>query len=66
MRNRIVADGYRRARAALEPEVRAEVEAEYAARLQGVKFVERMKLKREINREVEMRLRRRAPRDALY
>lgn len=66
MRNRFVADGCERARAALEPELRAEVEAEYAVRLVGVGFVERMKLKRQINREVERRLRARAPKDALY
>jgi hypothetical protein len=67
MRNRFVEDGYKRARAALRPALHAEVEAEYAVQLQEVGFLERMKLKREISREVARRLHKQAPPpDALY
>jgi hypothetical protein len=65
-RQGIVADGHRRAVRALEPVVRAEVEAEYAERLAAASRWKRALLKQEIRREIERCIAERAPRDALY
>jgi len=65
-RQGIVADGHRRAVRALEPVVRAEVEAEYADRLTAAPRRERARLRREMRRETERRIAERAPPDALY
>lgn len=63
---RIVADGYSRARTAATPIIRAEVEAEFAARLKTATLAERFKLKVEMKREMARRLDKAAPRGALY
>lgn len=62
----IVADGYERARAAELPSIRAQVELEYAERLHAAGWLERIRLRGEMQREVEKRLDRVAPRWALY
>lgn len=62
----IVADGYGRARSALEPAVRAEVTAEYAEPLQKAGFWMRLHLRMEIAAEVRRRLDTRVSRDACY
>jgi hypothetical protein len=64
--NGFVADGYERACAALEPEVRAAVLAEYAARLAQAAPWERRRLLREIEREITRRVHEQAPPEALY
>ena len=61
-----VADGHRRARAAVEPHVRAEVESEFAGRLQNASFFKRLRLLREMEREIQRRVDQTAPPDALY
>ena len=61
-----VQDGYRLAYAALEPSVRAAVEAEFAERLAVASLIERWQLRRAMAREVERRLQQMAPPDALY
>lgn len=64
--NRIVANGYARAYAAIEPGVRAEVQAEYAERLQNASFFSRVWIRWEMKREIRRRIDRSAPPDALY
>lgn len=64
--NRFVADGYSRAYAAIEPGVRAEVQAEYADRLQNASFFGRIWIRWEMNREIRRRVDQSAPPDALY
>lgn len=62
----IVANGYGRACAALEPEIRAAVAAEYAERLQKASALGRLWLKWVMKREIERRIHEKAPPDALY
>lgn len=64
--NGFVADGYERLRRALQPQIRAEVEREFAERLHAADFWQRLLIGREISREIERRLREAAPPDALY
>ena len=64
--HRFVADGYGRARDAIEPEIRAEVEREFAKRLQTASFLKRWRLRREMAAEIKRRIHARAPPDALY
>ncbi len=64
--NGIVVDGYERAYSAVEPEVRAQVLAEYADRLAEAGFWKRWRLRREIEREIVRRIHEKAPPDALY
>jgi hypothetical protein len=64
--SQFVADGYERARAASEPEIVAQVEAEFAERLRTAAFWGRLWLKREMRREIERRIEARAPSGALY
>lgn len=62
-----VAYGYRRARAAADPEIRAQVLTEYAERLAAaVGFWQRFWARRAIEREIDRRLDKIAPPDALY
>lgn len=61
-----VADGCDRAWNAMEPEVRQEVEAEFADAWSAAGFVRRWFLRRKINAELERRLAQRAPTDAVY
>lgn len=62
-----VADGYRRARAALESKVRAEVTSEYAERIAQASFFERIRLSFEMHRVIRRRVQDQAPPpDALY
>lgn len=64
--SRFVADGLGRARTALEPEVRQQVEGEFAAEWNASSLIHRWFLQRRIEREVARRLELQAPRDALY
>jgi hypothetical protein len=64
--NRIVADGYWRARTALEPKIRDEVAAEYADRLEQATTWLRWRITREMEREITRRVHSQAPPDALY
>ncbi|HTM55231.1 MAG TPA: hypothetical protein VL175_14445 [Pirellulales bacterium] len=59
-------DGWRRARAAAEAEIRAEVLAEFAERLRPAGWLERLRLRRQIKREIERRLEKIAPRHGQY
>lgn len=61
-----VSDGCERARAVSIEDIRAQVEAEYSGRLQAANWARRLLLKAEMRREVERRLDRIAPPDALY
>jgi hypothetical protein len=61
-----VADGCHRARSANVSAIRAEVEREYAERLQSAGFFRRWLLCREMRREIERRLDRVAPPWGLY
>ncbi len=61
-----IEDGCRRARKAMEPEVRREVEEEFSAEWTDSGLVRRWFLLRKINAEVERRLDERAPPKALY
>jgi hypothetical protein len=56
-----VNDGFKRAYVGIRNQVRFEVEAEYAARLESASFFERRVLKREIRAEFERRVRERLP-----
>lgn len=64
--NGFVADGYERARAANEPFVRAEVEKEFADELRNASAVQLWSIRWRMQREIERRLERLAPPDALY
>jgi len=64
--NQFVEDGHERASAALESVVCAEVQAEYASRLQDASAAKRMMLRIEIRREIRRRIDAQAPSDALY
>lgn len=61
-----VEDGQQRARVALLPIVRAEVEAEFADHVQEASAAGRLRLKIQIRREIERRVQSRAPADGLY
>lgn len=61
-----VADGCERARKASIDKIRAQVEAKYSERLRAANWARRLLLKAEMRREVERRLDRIAPPDALY
>lgn len=64
--SRFVADGLGRARAALEPAVREQVEGEFATEWNASSLVHRWFLQRRMEREIARRLEMQAPRDALY
>jgi hypothetical protein len=64
--SRFVVDGYERARAAAEPQIRADVEQEYAIQLVNASVIERWRLKREMARVIAKRIDQAAPPDALY
>ena len=61
-----VSDGCERARQTMEPEVRQEVEEEFAGEWNASGLVRRWFLLRKINAEVKRRLAERAPPGALY
>jgi hypothetical protein len=63
---RFVVDGEQRARKALVPLIRAEVEAEYAQRLEQANLALRLLLRQEMRREINRRVEQRAPCDAHY
>jgi len=62
----IVEDGCWRARLALGPVIRTEVEAEFAERLLSADDARKRRLRSEIERIIRQRLDKRAPRWALY
>ena len=61
-----VANGCKRAWNAMEPEVRREVEAEFANAWNASGWLRRWFLRRRIDAEITRRLAERAPPDALY
>ena len=63
---RFIIDGCDRARVALKPIILSEVEQEFADQLETASFWQRLRIKREIAREVERRLAEQAPSNALY
>ncbi|MBX3424574.1 MAG: hypothetical protein KF688_02740 [Pirellulales bacterium] len=64
--SRIVFGGRERAVAEHAPRIAAEVEAEFAERLRGAPFWQRLRLNREMRAEIERRLEQVAPSDGLY
>lgn len=62
----IIPSGCRRARKASAPAVRAEVENEYASRMREADPKQKRALQRELEKEIERRLKAQAPHDALY
>ena len=65
-KSRFVADGYNRARRANVPAIRAEVEQELAAELQTASVWQRFVIRRRMTQEIQRRLDKAAPPDALY
>jgi hypothetical protein len=65
-RDRFVVDGFLRAQAAAEPEIRFQVIGEYSEQLEAAGFWGRFWLRRTIDREVRIRLNQVAPPGALY
>jgi hypothetical protein len=63
---RFVADGYRRARSALEPKIRAEVEAEFADERKAAGWIRRWFVQRKIKSEIRRRIHAEAPPEAHY
>ena len=61
-----LADGCERARAATEPQIRADVEREYANRIAAAYIIQRWWLNREMNKQIAERVARIASPDALY
>lgn len=61
-----VVDGYERARKAMEPEIRAEVEAKYTEQLTTATIWQRWKLRRQMKLEIDERIHQIAPPDAEY
>jgi hypothetical protein len=61
-----LADGCNRAWKALEPEIRRQVEAEYAEAWKASGLLRRWFVRRRIEAEVRRRLTERAPPDAFY
>ncbi len=66
MSHSFVADGYSRARSAVEPEIRAAVAAEFAERLASASHRQRVRLWLVIEREIRRRVARIAPPAALF
>uniref|UniRef100_A0A7C2P2I4 Uncharacterized protein n=1 Tax=Schlesneria paludicola TaxID=360056 RepID=A0A7C2P2I4_9PLAN len=66
MANGFLQEGFRRARAAVEPVVRQTVTAEYAERLQQADAKQRRHLLRMMKREIHRRVDEKAPRWGLY
>ena len=66
MSSHFVEDGYLRAHVALEPVIRAEVEAEFEEELEQASFFERLRIRRKMKIEIERRIHEVAPPDALY
>jgi hypothetical protein len=64
--DRFVCNGHERARAAIEPQIRAAVSEEFADRWQAASLWQHFWLRREIEREVNRRLEKVAPSNALY
>ncbi len=64
--NHFVEDGCRRAALAIESQIRAEVLAEYAERLERESVWGRFLLKWQIRRDIERRIAKCAPPHALY
>jgi hypothetical protein len=64
--SRFVRDGRSRAQAAAEPEIRAQVLAEYSKQFEATSLWGRFGLRRTMEREVRLRLSKVAPPDALY
>ena len=61
-----LADGYERLRGEHEPEIRAEVERKYAHQIASASWLNRRRIRKQIEREIETKLDDLAPPDALY
>ena len=61
-----VVDGYKRARAAVESKIRAQVRREYGDRLTNASSAEQARLEKEMIDEIERRIDAQAPPDVLY
>jgi len=66
VRSSFVADGWSRACSALEPAIREQVIAEFAERWRTATYLQRIKLRLAIRREIARRIKQLAPPDALY
>ena len=64
--NRFMKGGYKRARTAHESRIRNEVEREFAAEIKKASWWRRFLIRRRMKREIEERLYRVAPPNALY
>ena len=64
--DRFVVNGYESAESALLPEIRRQVEAEFAERLSAAGLFRRWILRRQIRAEISRRLDQQAPPDGLY
>lgn len=61
-----LSDGYSNLRSVYEQEIRNQVEAEFAPKLENARWLERRRLKKQIENEIDRRCDERAPPDALY
>jgi hypothetical protein len=66
LKDRFVADGCVRAQSAAEPDIRLQVICEYSEQLKAAGIWGRFWLRRAIEREVRIRVKKVAPPDALY
>ena len=62
----LVPDGYDQLRSIHEPQVRAEIELKYADQLTSASWLNRRKIRKQIELEIDTRLDNLAPPDALY
>ena len=65
-RSAFMVDGYERARTAMELEVRREFESRFSEQWAAARIIRRWLLRRKINAEIERRLQKCAPDEALY
>lgn len=59
-------DGCDRAQAAISETIRTEVEQEFREQLAAASWLERLRLRHTMRREVRQRIHRQAPADAIY
>lgn len=63
---KFVADGFHRSRLVNEPEIRKQVEAEFAPKLANANWLQRWKIRKQIDAEIDRRCDGLASPDALY
>jgi len=64
--NNFLPDGYQRLCCEHEPKIRAEVEGEYAEQLAASSWLNRRRIRKQMEREIDTRLANSAPPEALY